>query len=71
MKKKKLISTRNKSNSELAKLVTEMKKENRITKAKLSIGDEKNLKKSKSIKYDIAQILTMIRENEIINSIKK
>ncbi len=71
MKKKGLKDLRVKEIDELKKLVSEKRKETSVIYAKVKTGQEKNLKKVKGLKKEIAQILTIIREKEIKASLKK
>ncbi len=71
MKKKDLKGLQAKEAGELRKLVSEKKEEVDITYTKVKAGQEKNLKKIKGLKKEIAQILTIIREKEIKASLKK
>ena len=66
MKKKDLTDFKNKRVEELKKLVEQKKMDlNQFLFKKIS-GGEKNVKKSRNLKKDIAQLLTIIRENENI-----
>ncbi|MEJ2347777.1 MAG: 50S ribosomal protein L29 [Patescibacteria group bacterium] len=71
MKKKDLQAARNKKMSELKKLVSKKKQEVEVLQAKVKAGQEKNLKKAKNIRIEIAQLLTLIREKEIIKKEEK
>lgn len=66
MKKKDLTDLRNKKINELEKLLSKKRNELINTYAKIKAGQEKNLKKAKNIRCDIAQILTIIREKELL-----
>jgi ribosomal protein L29 len=66
MKKKDLTDLRNKKISELEKLLSKKRNELINTYAKIKAGQEKNLKKAKNIRRDVAQILTIIREKELL-----
>jgi ribosomal protein L29 len=66
MKKKDLTDLRNKKINELEKLVSKKRNELINTYAKIKAGQEKNLKKAKNIRRDVAQILTIIREKELL-----
>ncbi len=66
MKKKDLTDLRNKKVSELEKLLSKKRNELINTYAKIKAGQEKNLKKAKNMRRDIAQILTIIREKELL-----
>lgn len=66
MKKKDLTSLREKKVEDLKKLVEEKKSELRKTQTELASKKEKNLKKVKNLKIEIAQVLTLIREGQLI-----
>jgi ribosomal protein L29 len=67
MKKKDLTDLRNKKINELEKLLSKKRNELINTYAKIKAGQEKNLKKAKNIRRDVAQILTIIREKGCVN----
>lgn len=71
MKKKDLIGLRNKNISELKKMVDNKRAEFYNSYASSKASGEKNVKKSKNIRHEISQILTIIREKEIIEEIEK
>jgi ribosomal protein L29 len=71
MKKKDLQELRNKKIIELDKIVAKKKKESIMADVKMRTGQEKKLKKVKNIKREIAQILTIIREKQIIEKENK
>ncbi|MEK7188461.1 MAG: 50S ribosomal protein L29 [Patescibacteria group bacterium] len=72
MKKKDLVSLREKDINTLKTKVIEKKKEEELTLVRIYAGQEKNLKKAFLIRREIAQILTIIREKEIIeNEVQK
>lgn len=48
--------------------LTELKKKLEGARFQISTREEKNLKKIKAIKKDIARIMTILREKEIENS---
>lgn len=48
--------------------LTELKKKLEEARFQMSTREEKNLKKIKAIKKDIARIMTILREKEIENS---
>ena len=70
MKKKDLDSIRGKTVEELNKTANEKRNEITLTYAKIKAGQEKNTSKIKSLKRDLAQIMTIARENEIIEASK-
>lgn len=71
MKIKELKELRGKSVKDLAKLVSEKKLEIEKTKMKILGGKEKNLKVGRNLSREVAKILTLIREKEIIESLEK
>ena len=64
MKKKELLELRSKEVSQLKKMVIAKKKDLLKIIPETAVGKEKNLKKAKNIKREIAQILTIIKEIE-------
>jgi len=70
MKRKDLIGLRGKTIKDLKKLAYEKKTE--ATKKKMEImgGKEKNLKSNRILMTEVAKILTLIREKEIIESLE-
>ncbi len=71
MKKKDLQDLRNKKIVELDKIVDKKKKESIMADIKMGTGQEKKIKKVKNLKREIAQILTIIREKQIIEKESK
>ncbi len=71
MKTKELKTQRSKSQKELRKLV--VKKKIKLTEefANLKAGGKKSPKKARQLKSDIAQILTIIREKQLVEQITK
>lgn len=65
MKKKEFKELRNRSQSELVKSLKEKKAILAKAYAEVHAGKEKNLKKMKLTKRDIAQTLTVIKEMEL------
>lgn len=70
MKKKDLNELRNKKISDLVKLVKEKKLDLTKSLIKRKTGGEKNLKKAKNLKLEIARILTIVGEKEIMEKEK-
>lgn len=66
MKKKDLNTLKEKEIEVLRKLLTEKIAEAKKTTSEMYSGNEKNLKKVKMIRREIAQISTAIREKEIV-----
>jgi len=71
MKKKELKDIRSKKIVELDKLVAKKKQESIIANAKMKTGQEKKIKKVKNLKHEIAQIMTIIREKQIMEKEEK
>jgi len=71
MKKKDLTELRVKEIKEIKEILSKKKLELDTLYSKLVSGGEKNLKKGKNLKKDIAQILTIIKEKEIIGEMKE
>jgi ribosomal protein L29 len=70
MKKKDLSGIRSKTSKELYKLVEKKSLEYAKVRAAIKAGQEKNLKKVKLIRHDISQILTVIKEKEIVDKLE-
>lgn len=66
MKKNDLNSFRAKTAIELKKEVVKRRVEISSHYAKIKAGQEKNLKKAKNARRDLAQILTLIRQKELL-----
>lgn len=71
MKKKDLQDLRNKKVVELEKIVAEKRQKNVLATAKMKTGQEKKIKKAKNLRREIAQILTIIREKQILEEEEK
>lgn len=71
MKKKEYNELRKKTIKELRKIVVVKKLETEKAKMKMLGGKEKNLKLKKNLSSEVAKILTLIREKEIIESLEK
>lgn len=70
MKKKEFTSLKDKSIKDLMKMVNTKKVEVAKKMAEAASGKEKNLKASSSARHEIAQILTLIKEKEILELIQ-
>ena len=70
MKRKEINELREKTIQELGKLASTKKIEAEKAKMKILGGKEKNLKVRKNLAHEIAKILTLIREKEIIESLE-
>ena len=68
MKKRELDKLRGKESKELEKQSLDKKLELAKLESKIKAGKEKNIKKAKNLKIEIAQIMTLIREKEIMES---
>ena len=71
MKKKELKTFREKDIKTLRKEVEKMKKEFVLAWAEIRGGKEKNVNKARNIKKDIAQLMTIIREKELMEEERK
>lgn len=71
MKKKDLSELRNKDVGELKKKSEKLRLEIVKAKADLTASKEKNLKKVKNLRRDLAQILTLIREKQILEEVER
>jgi ribosomal protein L29 len=70
MKTKDLVKLRTKKLEELRDLAKKKKLEFVKLAALVKVGEEKNVKKKAGLKQEIAQILTIIREREIVEQEK-
>ena len=70
MKKKEFKELRTKSIKDLKKMAFAKKLEAERVKINRLAGKEKNLKLGKNLRQEIAKILTLIREKEILESIE-
>lgn len=66
MKSKDLRDLKLKEIDVLTKMVDDKKKDLKKAMVEIKVTKEKNLKKAKLVRREIAQILTIIREKEII-----
>jgi len=71
MKKKELKDLRTKEAKDLRKILSERQKELLAKNVELTSGKEKNLKASRNLRREIAQVLTVIKEQEIVAKITK
>jgi len=71
MKKNELKTVRAKSSEELGKTLNEKKQDLGKIQLDLASGKEKNLKKVKNLKREIAQLLTVINEKTLIEAEKR
>lgn len=71
MKKKDLESLREKTTNVLEGLIDERRREIAKTLAEVGAGREKNLKKAKMQRRQLAQTLTIAREKELIQQISE
>lgn len=70
MKKKDLQQLRSKEREELAKMALDMRQEIISSRADLAAGKKINSKKVKNLRHDLAQILTLLREKEILRKME-
>lgn len=71
MKKKDLKTLRTKSDKEMEKTLDKKRKELMETFLKTKTGQEKNTKAVRNLRKDIAQILTIKKEKEIVEGMQK
>ncbi len=71
MKKKELNEMRAKDHKDLVKILDDKKREVLKVMASVRVSKEKNLKKAKALRHDIAQISTIIHEAEIMSGNEK
>ncbi len=70
MKKKELTNLLTKDVEYLTELIAKKRIEFTKTKAEMKVSKEKNLKKTKNLRRDLAQLLTILKEKEIIQKEK-
>lgn len=70
MKKNELLKLRGKVKEELKDLAEVKKLEFLKVKANIKAKREKNLKKAKILRHDISQVLTIIKEKELMEKEK-
>ncbi|KKQ92053.1 MAG: coiled-coil [Microgenomates group bacterium GW2011_GWC1_39_7b] len=70
MKRKEFTNLKNKTLEDLTKLVREKKEESLKKKMNGVSGKDKNLKSYRNLRREIAQILTLIKEKQIIDKLK-
>jgi len=71
MKKRELADIRKKTLKDLIKQVDKRCADLLKEKINISAGKSKNIKKVRSLKQDVAQILTVIREKELIEELDR
>lgn len=71
MKRKEFNDLRSKEIKELIKKAEALRLDIAKTKAEMKTSNEKNLKKVKFLRKDLSQVLTIIREKDIIMSEEK
>jgi ribosomal protein L29 len=71
MKTKEFKELKNKEVKDLTKMLNERKNSLRKIVLEIKTGSEKNIKKGSNIRKEIAKILTLIKEKNIINEITK
>lgn len=70
MQKKELAANRDKTLPSLYKEVDKVRLEIAKTKINMATAKEKNLKKVSNLNHDLTQMLTIIREKEILEESK-
>lgn len=68
MKKRELVDLRKSETKDLANKVEEKRLELAKTRVKVVSGEEKNVKKLANLKKEIAQLLTILREKELMGT---
>ena len=71
MKKKDLQQLKKKEKEELVKKASDLRQEVISAKVDLSAGKKTSSKKPKALRRDLAQVLTILREMEIVQKEKK
>lgn len=71
MKRKEFNDLRTKDLKALKKMAQETKLKASKKKMEIMGGKEKNLKATNNLRHDLAQILTVVREKEIIEKLEK
>ena len=71
MKKKDLLIYREKDLKEVLKSLSEKRMEAKKAQVEMFGGKEKNLKKVRNLRKEIAQILTILKERELIEESSK
>jgi ribosomal protein L29 len=71
MKRNMLRDLRSKKLTDLEKMASEKRAEVDKARAEMKASKEQNLRKAKNLRRDLAQILTVVREKEIINEENK
>ena len=66
MKKKDLSEARAKDTKEIAKLIEDKKLKLDKVRVEISAGEEKNVKAVANLKREIAQLMTVLKEKEIM-----
>ncbi|MDQ5981285.1 MAG: ribosomal protein [Patescibacteria group bacterium] len=67
MAKQNLADLRKKEVADLAKIIIEKRKEAIEQKIELGMGKEKNVRKIKNLRREIAQLITISKEKEALN----
>lgn len=71
MKTKEAKELQNKSIAELEKIVSDKKRDLEKVLLDIIVGKEKNLKKGKNLRHEIARVLTIISNKKFIEAEKK
>lgn len=70
MKTKELRSIINKSKAELEKTLSDKRTDLDKVRLDMSAGKEKNLKRLKSLRHEIAQLLTLLNQKKLVEAEK-
>lgn len=71
MKRKEFTDLKNKTIEDLTKFVREKREDSLKKKMEGVSGKDKNLKSYRNLRREIAQVLTLIKEKQIIEKLKK
>lgn len=71
MKTKELLEIRKKSIDQLKKMIEDKKEDLRKINLDMTLGQESNVKKAKLLKTEIAQLMTITREKELLETVDK
>jgi ribosomal protein L29 len=70
MKRKDYIDLKGKTIAELTKMASTKKTESVKKKMQILAGKEKNIKMHRNLRSEVAKILTLVREKEILEKMK-
>lgn len=70
MKRKELNDYKSKTVKDLLKFVSDKKTEMKKKKVEIFAGKEKNLKYFNNLRRDVARVMTIIKEKQIVEALK-